>query len=352
MNYFIPNDINCRLKKKHLFVLVRPFFSDKGWIQQGNKFDEWGLNSEDHRLVENIEIADILIIPFPINYYHEKHKISLLNNYSHLCKKYKIKGFGFIGGDYGVEYPDLEHVTYFRMGGFKSKLSKNNIGFPAALSDYYLNLYKSNKIKIRPKSGMPKIGFCGHATSNILVRLYQILKYFKENLYRFFKNPKRFDYEPYFQSAYERYRLLKIFDEAKDIETEFIAHSRYRGGARSNSDREKSTEEYFNNITNSDYVLCLRGAGNFSIRFYETLMMGRIPVFINTDCILPFENKIDWKNHVVWIEWKDRHRIKEILKNFHSELSKHDFERLQLNNRQLWLNFLQPKQIFKRLKNL
>ena len=46
---------------------------------------------------------------------------------------------------------------------------------------------------------------------------YQILKYFKENSYRFFKNPKRFDYEPYFQSAFERYKLLKIFEKAKEI---------------------------------------------------------------------------------------------------------------------------------------
>lgn len=32
-------------------------------------------------------------------------------------------------------------------------------------------------------------------------------------------------------------------------------------------------------MTGSDYVLCTRGNGNYSIRFYEALCRGRIPVF-------------------------------------------------------------------------
>ena len=38
---------------------------------------------------------------------------------------------------------------------------------------------------------------------------------------------------------------------------------------------------------------------------YETLALGRIPVFINTDCTLPFSNIIEWDKHVVWIEKED-----------------------------------------------
>ena len=37
------------------------------------------------------------------------------------------------------------------------------------------------------------------------------------------------------------------------------------------SDRNESTLEYYNNIRESDYVLCLRGGGNYSRRLYETL---------------------------------------------------------------------------------
>ena len=107
------------------------------------------------------------------------------------------------------------------------------------------------------------------------------------------------------------------------------------------SDRNKSTLEYYNNIRESDYVLCLRGGGNYSRRLYETLLMGRIPIFINTDCILPLIDQIDWKKHVVWIEWKERDRIVEIVSQFHNNLSDDAFQDLQLSNRKLWLEKLQ-----------
>ena len=352
MKIFIPDDLKVKKDKKFFFILTRPFFSEEGWIKKGDKFENWGLDLKYDRLVYNIDKADILLIPYPINYYLRKNKFSLLQRYDSYCIEYNIRGFGIIAGDFGIELPELNRISYFRMGGFKSKLGENNLGFPAPLSDHHLKIYKSNKIKIRPKNKIPKIGFCGHATSNPFVRIYQIIKYLIINISRFFKNPYNSNYEPFFQSGFERFKLLKHLESENGIETEFILREKYRAGAKSDFERKSSTKEFYNNIRNSDYVICLRGSGNFSIRFYETLMMGRIPIFINTDCLLPLEDLIDWRSHVVWIEWEDRYRITEILKNFHSKISQHDFEKLQLNNRQLWLKFLQPNQIFKRLKNL
>ena len=69
--------------------------------------------------------------------------------------------------------------------------------------------------------------------------------------------------------------------------------------------------------------------------------MGRIPIFINTDCILPLIDQIDWKKHVVWIEWKERDRIVEIVSQFHNNLSDKAFRDYQLRNRKLWLEKLQ-----------
>ena len=63
--------------------------------------------------------------------------------------------------------------------------------------------------------------------------------------------------------------------------------------------------EFYENMVSSDYIVCVRGGGNFSVRLYETLAMGRIPIFINTDCLLPLNKSIDWKKHVVWIERED-----------------------------------------------
>lgn len=90
--------------------------------------------------------------------------------------------------------------------------------------------------------------------------------------------------------------------------------------------------------------------GNFSVRLYETLMMGRIPVFVNTDCLLPFEDKINWKNHVVWVEWKDKNKIAEILSDFHKNISIQDFEKMQLKNRRLWKETLSVNNMLDMIK--
>ena len=178
------------------------------------------------------------------------------------------------------------------MGGFRSLLGSNNIGFPAALSDQHKKIYGNDKISIRFKKPKPVIGFCGHATSNRITYTHQFINYFIANAGRLINNYKRKDIEPFFQSAYERFKVLKSLEFEKDIETNFIYRKKYRGGFIDDLSRQRTTYEYYNNIKNSDYIICIRGTGNYSIRLYETLMMGRIPIFLNTDCILPFRNHI------------------------------------------------------------
>ena len=53
-------------------------------------------------------------------------------------------------------------------------------------------------------------------------------------------------------------------------------------------DKKVARQEYFENMENNIFTFCYRGAGNFSYRFYETFMMGRIPILINTDSIAIF----------------------------------------------------------------
>ncbi len=167
----------------------------------------------------------------------------------------------------------------------------------------------------------------------------------------FLKNPFNDVYEPLFASAYERAKLLMSLEESDQIKTNFIYRKKYRGGAITQQDRAQTTLEYYNNILNSDYILCLRGGGNFSVRFYETLLMGKIPIFVNTDCLLPFEDKINWKEHVVWVEWTERHEIIKKVINFHQALSPDEFVNLQFRNRQLWKERLSIEGMINELKN-
>jgi hypothetical protein len=137
-------------------------------------------------------------------------------------------------------------------------------------------------------------------------------------------------------TTYRRAQLLKICMDDEAIETNFIFRKKYFGGALTDTQKQKTTKEFYDNLRDSQYVLCFRGAGNFSVRFYEAMAMGRIPVFINTDCLVPLEDTLRWKQHVVWIEYKERHRIADKIKEFHQNMDAAQFIHLQKENRKLW----------------
>ncbi|WP_179315810.1 exostosin domain-containing protein [Winogradskyella undariae] len=335
MIVFIP-DINfASVNRKRLFVLTRPFYLENAWGNQKKQREQWGV-SESFLYASKIELADVYFIPLPINQY-SKIELEAINI---LCDRYNICGYGYVSGDYGRDFGAFSKLTFFRMGGFKSQLSTSYKGFPVPLSDHYKRLYKTDTINLRTKQSLPVVGFCGHAHMGLKMRFKEIYKDFKENVSRVKDGFFRKDYEPLFASAYQRAKLLQALEADEEVATNFIYRTQYRAGALNIEERERTTKEYYENINQSDYVLCIRGAGNFSVRLYETLMMGRIPVFLNTDCMLPFEQQIDWKSYVVWVEWKDRYNLAQKIKNFHDALSVEDFKNLQYCNRSLWKNQL------------
>lgn len=104
---------------------------------------------------------------------------------------------------------------------------------------------------------------------------------------------------------------------------------------------------FVNNIFQNQYNLCASGHGNYSFRLYEVMSAGRIPIFINTDCVLPFEEFIDWKRHVVWIEEKDASKADQYILDFHSSIHHDDFLQLQKDNRELWEKYLCKEGFYK-----
>ena len=144
--------------------------------------------------------------------------------------------------------------------------------------------------------------------------------------------------------------FLKLLKDNR-INSNFIIRKKYRAGISSDQqkNRHKTTLEFFDNIINSDYVLCVRGAGNFSVRLYETLAMGRIPVFIDTDCILPYDDVLNWKDNMVWVNYKDRHKIADKVLEYHNTMTTSKLNEQFAKNRELWETKLQLKPYFETL---
>ena len=68
---------------------------------------------------------------------------------------------------------------------------------------------------------------------------------------------------------------------------------------------------------NSKFVLCPRGYGRNSFRFYEVLNLGCIPIYVWDDIEwLPYE--INYEKFCISINIKDLHKLKEILSKIDS----------------------------------
>jgi hypothetical protein len=114
-------------------------------------------------------------------------------------------------------------------------------------------------------------------------------------------------------------------------------------------ERNHMRREYVNSVFGCDYALCMRGAGNWSYRFFEALSAGRIPVMIDTDCMLPLENEIDWSRHICRIPYAQIAGAPAILRAFHHNLGPEGFATMQTANRNLWVQQLEPSAFFLRV---
>jgi len=92
--------------------------------------------------------------------------------------------------------------------------------------------------------------------------------------------------------------MYKVAPESPDIV--MIGRKRWHYEMR---DQEEREFEYKNVLAKSKFSLCPRGTGPSTIRFWESLMAGAIPVLISDTMMLPRE--WDWDNTIVRIPESD-----------------------------------------------
>jgi hypothetical protein len=90
-------------------------------------------------------------------------------------------------------------------------------------------------------------------------------------------------------------------------------------------------------------TLCPRGMGSSSIRFYETLCMGRIPVHVSDAYRLPFEDKIDYAEFCLFIPEADAERAGPILRMWLAKRGPSQLTSMCRKARSVWEQYFQPQ---------
>ena len=111
--------------------------------------------------------------------------------------------------------------------------------------------------------------------------------------------------------------------------------------------KQQRVEDFYNNIRDNHFTLCPNGTGNFSIRFYQTLSCGRIPILFDTDNILPFEKEIDWENLIVRV-----YNIKNINKKILEYYKKNDIIEKQKECYKIFQKYLTEESFPKKISSI
>jgi hypothetical protein len=302
MRYHVPKQY---LKQSDLELVTELLFTypllskqAKEYID-GNRFWESGIFQN----LTGIEYADekecdYFVLPFKFVSSLENRFLDILDLSRKNGKKLICLNNDDFGGDYGV--PD--DVILFRTSFYASERKPNEFAFPVFIPD--INKHSKGF------SNNFSVGFCGDSNRPVRREALDILK----------KSSIKINHDEvfsFFQNPYENKKVGR--------------------------------ERFFKNLQENIFILTPRGCGNFSYRFYETLCFGRIPVFINTDCVLPFENLINYKEEIVFVEERELEFLPEKILEYSK---KYDLMERQARCREIWLNYLSPKNFAKNIETL
>jgi hypothetical protein len=118
-----------------------------------------------------------------------------------------------------------------------------------------------------------------------------------------------------FISHVSRLICIKELESNNNIETNFIIRNNFWAGKPHDP---FVISEYRDNLRDSQFVLCNRGGGNWSMRFYHALECGRIPVLIKSGNKLPFDKHIDYEKYIVLAN-NEKDMIKKIMHTWENE---------------------------------
>lgn len=325
-------------------ILLSPFWHDPSLTPESGYYD-YATNPKAAKklfTMTTLADADLAILPGTwamVRGYNRKPAyrrqsriLKRFKEYADLVKSAEKPLVIFFEGDFSYEPISIEYDAVFRTAEFRTRRKTNSFVYPPFCSDL-ITQYFSGKIDIREKTVRPVISFCGRADKPP--------RWLGQRFYRWACTRGGPAIPPVHWGYMLRGMVLDELVRNGKINTSIIirdytfhwSEKWFRG-----YDAERT--EFVKNIVQSDYVVCTRGVGNFSCRFYEALCCGRIPVLVDTDNVLPFEFAIDWQRYIVRISPEDHGHIADRILAFHERLSEKEFIELQKGCRRLWKEWL------------
>lgn len=326
--------------------LLFPFFGEltnekRLFADRGNRF----LKEKVFNLVKDISVADFILLPHDF-FDVIKSKSSYLSEHIDLSVRHKKRLLIFDLSDYTDNDIVVPNSIIFRIASYGHNQKNNNgvVIMPTFVEDLSEGV---NDLAPRQKSDIPSVGFCGWAgLKNYNQRLRFTAKVLYNNFQMILKRDDSIGARK--QGIYFRMKAIKALKGKNGIRNNFIIRRSYSSHEQTiELSPEDARRQFIENIIDSDFTLCVRGDANISCRFYETLSLGRIPLFINTDCVLPLENVVPYNEFVLFFDHTDLKNMTERIKEFYKNLTNEDFIKMQIKAKMAFEKYLNVNSFFK-----
>ncbi|WP_439488460.1 hypothetical protein [Algoriphagus sp.] len=294
------------------------------------------------QLCSTPEEADWIFIPYLLSSLIDERGKTIIKSHAAVARNYG-KPLTIVSDSDLVYDPGVRDIVILSPGPYASL--GNQLALPAILKEDPIEKFHNGEWFPITEFSSISMGFCGQATQHLLKTAKDTLNLIKLRV-QIKRKQSPYLYIPFFLAAYERAKLLGFLQKKSLFKTDFIFRKKYKAGANTAVDKLQVEKEFFENIAKNLFTVCLRGFGNYSVRFYQTLAMGRIPILIDTDNMLPFENTIDYNYLIVRVPFSDRYNIDNYISAFLESKSPEDLIRIQESCRDLWLRSLTLEGIF------
>lgn len=278
--------------------------------------------------------ANYIVLPMSWNFYFKKNLQNQVLAYFNLLNKKGIKVLSFTSGDFGISPKVSELTLVYRYSGYASSWKSNYCLLPYVVSDPIERFFDNDKGGVLKElsSLKPIIGFTGMSPKSHFIFLKEIFQVIFRNILCFL-GLSYFDKQQVQSTSFKRNVILNLLEGDKQLQVNFIRRKKYRAGAKTTAERRSVAEAYYKNQLDSQAIVCLRGLGNFSARFYETLAMGRIPIFINTNGVLPNIDELSWEDYIIKVDYSNRKQLVKVILEWFRNHKNHD---QFYHNRKMW----------------
>jgi hypothetical protein len=129
------------------------------------------------------------------------------------------------------------------------------------------------------------------------------------------------------------------FDRSDVIVEQTAGYNRW---AARDERAERSQQRYAQVSASSRFIVCPRGAGVSSMRLFEAMELGCVPVIVSDDCVLPFGPR--WEDFSIRVLEPNLNQLEAVITEREA-----DWEAMASIARQEWLHWFQEKDFLRQI---